>query len=194
VVTALQKEGCSMSEQWNNEEVIIEQEIEFYLNYKKYEEEIQQRLKENELNIQYPVTKYDSDSGRIHRSCPGTEDQAIRRIEVRDALNSILEKAQKRINRLLNAYNQLSKEEQDIVFFNYLDQEYRETDAVSLLGLKSNKELNEAKINTLKKMYFIYQEDRADAYKEFMLIRKAERERKAKLLREQLYKGAVQIG
>ena len=168
-----------MNEQFEDEKV-IEYEINFYLNFKNYEQEIYDRLEENELNIQYPITIFDEEQGRVYRECPGTEQQAIRRIEVRDSLNAILEKAKKRITRFQNAYSQLSEDEKDIVYYTYFDEPYEEFQLTRILGLKSVKDLREERKNVLKKLYKIYNKEREDYEKEFKNFLLEERKRRTK--------------
>ena len=49
-------------------ERIVEYEINFYLHYPKYRREIQDRLIENELNIQYPSIIFDQQLGQVYVS------------------------------------------------------------------------------------------------------------------------------
>lgn len=166
-----------MSEQF---EKVLELEIHFYLNFKQYEQEIYDRPQENEMNIHYPITIFDEEQGRIYRQCSGTEQQAIRRIEIRDSLNAILEKAKKRIARFQNAYSQLSDDEKDIVFYTYFDESYKEFQLTRILGLKSVKDLHREQKNVLKKLYKIYNKEREDYEKEFKNFLLEERKRRSK--------------
>lgn len=178
----------SEQEQWEN---VIEQEIQFYLNFKQYEEEIHDRLKEVEEWIEYPVTIFDSDMGMVYRTCAGTEEQAIRRIVKRDSLNALLERAHKRINRLFNAYSQLDEESKDLISYLYFEPDYSDADLVRVFGFSSKKALYQQKTNVLKKMFRIYQKERSEAAEEFKRLLKEERKEKARLLIKQYYKGAV---
>lgn len=172
-----------MNERWEN---VIEQEINFYINFKKYEMEIHELLRENELNIQYPVTKFDYVEGRIYRACPGTEAQALHRIEVRDSLQSLLDRAKKRINRFIKAFNKLNEKEQDLIYFTYFDQMYKDFELTKVLEFRTIKDLQLAKIQVIKKLFEIYTAERSEKHKEFIKMLKEERDRKAKRLRNLL--------
>lgn len=153
-----------MSEQWEN---IMENELDFLYHSPKYEAELKERLYENELSIQYPVTHFDSEQGRIYRSCPGTEEQAIRRIEVREAVEALLEHMNKRIKRLWNAIGQLSEEEQDIISWVYIERDTAELYMARLSGFRTVKDFRNAKQKALRKLLDIYQKEREEAESEF---------------------------
>jgi hypothetical protein len=173
-MAAMEEKEVGMNDQWEN---VIEQEIFFYLNFKKYEAEIHDRLRENELDIQYPVTRFDEVEGRIYRTCPSTEEQALKRIEVRDALTSILEKAKKRIERLFRAYNQLTKVEQELIYYTYFEPIYTDYRLLDILGFESTKKLIQARQEVLKKMFRFYESEREERHKEFRQMLREERKR-----------------
>jgi hypothetical protein len=174
VMAAMEEKEVGMNEQWEN---VIEQEIFFYLNFKKYEAEIHERLRENELDIQYPITRFDEVEGRIYRSCPSTEEQALKRIEVRESLTAILERAKKRIERLFNAYNQLTEEEQELIHYTYFESIYTDYQLAVILEFENTEQLRQARQEALKKMLRFYQSEREERYKEFRQMLREERKR-----------------
>jgi hypothetical protein len=173
-MAAMEEKEVSMNEQW---EKIIEQEIFFYLNFKKYEAEIHERLLENELDIQYPVTRFDAVAGRIYRYCPTTEEQALKRIEVREALTSLLERAKKRVERFVRAYNQLTKNEQKLIYYTYFEPILTDYRLAVILKFESTEQLHQARQEALKKMLRFYEREREEWYKEFRQMLKEERKR-----------------
>jgi hypothetical protein len=173
-MAAMEEKEVGMNEQWEN---VIEQEIFFYLNFKEYEAEIHERLRENELDIQYPITRFDEVEGRIYRSCPSTEEQALKRIEVREALTAILERANKRIERLFRAYSQLTEEEQELIHYTYFEPIYTDYRLAVILEFESTKELLQARQEALKKMLHFYESEREERHKEFRQMLKEERKR-----------------
>ncbi|EMI11241.1 hypothetical protein [Anoxybacillus gonensis] len=173
-MAAMEEKEVGMSEQW---EKLIEQEIFFYLNFQEYEAEIKERLLENELDIQYPVTRFDAVAGRIYRYCPTTEEQALKRVEVREALTSLLERAKKRIERLFRAYGQLTEEEQELIHYTYFEPFYTDYRLAVILDFKSTKELRQARQEALKKMLRFYESEREERNKEFQQMVKEERKR-----------------
>lgn len=173
VMAAMEEKEVGMNEQWEN---VIEQEIFFYLNFKKYEAEIHERLLENELDIQYPITRFD-EAGQIYRYCPSTEQQALKRIEVREALTSLLERAKKRIERLFRAYGQLTEEEQELIHYTYFEPFYTDYRLAVILDFKSTKELRQARQEALKKMLRFYESERKERHKEFRQMLQEERKR-----------------
>jgi hypothetical protein len=169
-MAAMEEKEVGMNEQW---EKLIEQEIFFYLNFQEYEAEIKERLLENELDIQYPVTRFDAVAGRIYRYCPSTEEQALKRIEVREALTSLLERAKKRVERFWRAYNQLTENEQKLIYYTYFEPIYTD------LGFKSTKELHQARQEVLKKMLRFYEREREESHKEFQRMLQEEKKQRA---------------
>lgn len=157
-----------MTERW---EKIIEQELLFYQSYPALEAEIHQKLAENELDIQIPITRID-DTGSLVKYAPSVEAQAIKRVTVRDMLQKRLKRAEKRIVRLLNAINQLSEEEQDIIHFLYLDVSYPVSKVIRLLGYKNIQELYKARDSALKSVLAIYEQERAGEEEEWNQERK----------------------
>jgi hypothetical protein len=183
-MAAMEEKEIGMSEQWEN---VIEQEIFFYLNFKKYEAEIYERLLENELDIQYPVTRFDAVAGRIYRYCPTTEEQALKRIEVREALTSLLERAKKRVERFVRAYNQLTKNEQKLIYYTYFEPIYTDYRLVIILDFKSTKELHQARQAVLKKMLSFYESEREEQNKEFQrMVQEEKKQRAAEWLKAKL--------
>lgn len=173
-----------MAEQWEN---IIEYELQFYADFQKHYEDLQEKLYENELNIQYPITHFNPEEGRIHRSCPGTEEQAIRRIEVRESVEAAMKRIEKRINRLNNALSQLDEEEQNLIGYFYLDGT-PENYIKKIFGFSNMKELHKAKREALLKVYKIYEKEREDAMYDFRKMLKEERIKRAALFKEQQIK------
>lgn len=161
-----------MSEQW---EKVIETELDFLYHSPEYEAELLDRLRENEMNIQYPVTHFDSEQGRIYRSCPGTEEQAIRRIEIREAIETIMAHMNKRIKRLSNAIHQLSEEEQDLISWVYIERDTPEIYMARSLGFRTIKEFRKAKKQTLLKLLDIFEKERDERDKEFKEFQKVQR-------------------
>lgn len=147
-----------MSEHW---ETIIERELDFFYHAPEYEADLKERLYENEITIQYPVTRFDEEEGRVYRSCPGTEEQALRRIEKREAFGTGLKRINERVTRLKNALAQLNEDEREIVFYIYLDRDHP-TDRViaKLLGFRTAKELQDRKKEILCKLLEIYENER----------------------------------
>ncbi|MGV3465554.1 MAG: hypothetical protein ACO1OT_09710, partial [Heyndrickxia sp.] len=130
------------------DESIIEREIEFYLKAPQYVADIKDRLKENELDIQWPMTRFEE--GRIYFYSPRTDVQAIKRIEVRDSLAKALERVKERTKRLENALKQLSDDEDgfDLIWLFYFKKmdEYKIS---RLLGFKSVKDMQKARDKAL---------------------------------------------
>ena len=173
-MAAMEEKEIGMNEQW---EKLIEQEIFFYLNFQEYEAEIKERLLENELDIQYPVTRFDAVAGRIYRYCPSTEEQALKRIEVREALTSLLERAKKRVERFVRAYNQLTKNEQELIHYTYFEPIYTDYRLAAILKFESTEHLHQARQEVLKKMLRFYESEREEQNKEFHQMLKEERKR-----------------
>jgi hypothetical protein len=162
----------AMSEQW---EKAIETELDFLYHSPEYEAELLDRLRENELNIQYPVTHFDSEQGRIYRSCPGTEEQAIRRIEIREAIEAIMVHMNKRIKRMSNAIHQLSEEEQDLISRVYIERDTPEIYMARSLGFRTIREFRKAKQQALLKLLKIFEKERDERDKEFKEFQKVRR-------------------
>jgi hypothetical protein len=175
-MAAMEEKEVSMNEQW---EKIIEQEIFFYLNFKKYEAEIHERLLENELDIQYPVTRFDAVAGRIYRYCPTTEEQALKRIEVREALTSLLERAKKRVERFVRAYNQLTKNEQKLIYYTYFEPILTDYRLAVILKFEGTEKLHQARQEALKKMLRFYEREREESHKEFQRMLQEEKKQRA---------------
>jgi hypothetical protein len=166
-----------MKEQWTK---IIENEIDFILNFEKYEEEVNELLLENELNIQYPVTRFDSEEGRMYRSCPDTETQALYRIEKRESLNSLIEHGKKRISRFFRAYNKLNDDEWDLIYYTYFERIYKDNRLIKVLDYKSIKDLQKAREKVLEKLMDFYDADRIESQKEFKAMAREARKQRAK--------------
>jgi hypothetical protein len=166
-----------MKERWTK---IIENEIDFILNFEKYEEEIKELLLENELNIQYPVTRFDSEEGRMYRACPDTEAQALYRIEKRESLNALIERGNKRIQRFFKAYQRLNSDEQDLIYYTYFNPEYQDHRLIKVLDYQSTKELRKTREKVLEKLMELFDEDRVERHEEFKAMLKEERKQKAK--------------
>lgn len=172
-----------MSEYW---EKVIEHELEFYANIRTYEEELLDRLRENEMSFQYPVTIFDEVEGRVYRACAGTEEQALSRIEKRESIETLLKKAAKRINRLNNAITQLDELEQDIISIFYLEKDLSELHMVRLLGFRTRKEFLLKKEQALKKLFSIYEKERSATHKEFKQTLIEERKKKVAVYKQTL--------
>lgn len=171
-----------MSERW---EQIAESEILFYLRFQEFEEEIRDLIYENEANIQLPVTHFDSVEGRVFRYCPGTEEQALRRIERREVLQSALARGLKRKDRFLSFYNTLTEEEKDVIYYTYFEKRSNR-DFKFLLELRSVKDVPLLKRKVLKKLYSLYEKERAERDSERKRLLQQERKEKADRLRKML--------
>ncbi|MED4903963.1 hypothetical protein [Parageobacillus thermoglucosidasius] len=183
-MAAMEEKEVGMNEQW---EKLIEQEIFFYLNFQEYEAEIHERLLENELDIQYPITRFDEVEGRIYRCCPSTEEQALKRIEVREALTSLLERAKKRVERFVRAYNQLTENERELIYYTYFEPIYTDYRLAVILDFKSTKELHQARQAVLKKMLRFYEREREEQNKEFQrMVQEEKKQRAAEWLKAKL--------
>lgn len=174
-----------MSEQW---EKVIEHEIQFCLRANEYESEIYELLQENELNIQWPVTNFDTEQGRVYLHCPSTEDQAIRRIEKKESLNALLKIATKRVERFVRAFQQLNEKEKDIITYTYFEP-MQDREFKFVMGIDQFKDIPKVRQHVLRKLFRIYEKERADKHKEFAQTLKEEREKKAEALRKELAKG-----
>jgi hypothetical protein len=161
-----------MGEQWEN---IIIHELLFYANFKQFEDELKDRLLENDLDIKYPTTTFDEEQGRVYLSCPGTEEQALRRIEVREAIESIHKRAKKRIERLVNALNQLDEDEFIIISEVYIEGEMTEMELIRTMGFQNKNEFHEAKRRALLKIVSFFEVEREENVKLFAAQRKEER-------------------
>jgi hypothetical protein len=164
-----------MAECWEN---VIVHELLFYANFKQYEAELKDRLKENDLDIKYPTTTFDEEQGRVYRSCPGTEEQAIRRIEVREAIESLHKRATKRMERLAKALQQLDDDEFEIISIAYLEGDITEKNMVRTARFRSKREFHDTKRKALLKMASFFEKDREENVKLFTAQRKEERRRK----------------
>lgn len=147
-----------MSEQWEN---VIEHEIEFYNNYPIFKEDLMEQLYRSQI-IRYPVTIFDEHQGRVYFSNQRTEDQAFRRIEVKEAIESLLNKAQKRIQRFFNAVDQLDELEQDIIWDFYILKDMPVNRLPRFHGFRTKNDFMKAKQKALKKLFEIYQKDRPE--------------------------------
>lgn len=165
-------------------EKVIEHEIEFYVNIQQYEDRWMGRLYESQA-IHYPTTTFDEEVGRVYLSCPGTEEQAIARIEARESIEALLKKAAKRINRLNNALAQLNEREKDIISIFYFERA-SELHMVRTLGYSTKNEFVKEKERVLKKLFSIYEKERMQANEEFKTTLKEELHRKAFLFRKSL--------
>lgn len=173
------KVGVEMkNEHW---EKVVENEIIFYLNYEKqYKREIEEQLLENEWNFQYPMTYVNEAEGRLYRTCPTTEQQAIQRIEVRESLNRLLDRAQERLKRLFHHFNELQAPEQKVLKLLYFTGGMSDYQIVSELGLQNRLEVEDAKISALRSLYRLYQEDRKDCENEFRNLLRESRQQASK--------------
>lgn len=158
------------NEKWYH---LIELEIYFYKNYQQYRAEIEEKLKESTY-IKFPVSHY-TELG-ISYGCPGPEDQAITRILKREHFEHMMEQAKKRIERLVNAYQQLSDIQQQVIDLYYFSP-LRGTQAqiARVVGLRI-KEFDKTRIQALKDMYKIYSDERKDEDIAFREERKRMRE------------------
>lgn len=175
-------EENSVNERWEN---VVEHEIQFYLNFSEYETEIKERLLENELDIQLPTTIFDEELGRVYIRCPSTEDQALKRIEVRDSLNALLEKGKKRAERVLRSYYSLSDHEQEIIFYTYFEP-LSDREFSHYLSVRPMKNIPKVKQRALRELFRIYEKDRAEQNKEWAETLKIERQKMADSLRQQM--------
>jgi hypothetical protein len=166
-------------EKW---EKVIEYELNFYANIQEYEDRLLEQLYESQV-IHYPVTTFDEDLGRVYRSCPGTEDQALYRIEVRESIEALLKRAVKRINRLNNALAQLKEDELDIISIYYFEKGLSDLRKARTLGFGTVKQFTDKKEKILKKLFSIYEKERAATHKEFYKNLKDELHRKAALFK-----------
>lgn len=173
-----------MREHW---ESVIENELDFLYYAPKYEAEINELLIENELDIQLPVTRFDEEQGRIYIHCPGTEVQALRRIEREEALTKGLERLSKRTDRMWNALSQLSEEDRDLIIWVYIERDGTpERYIASSSGFRTIAEYQKAKKNILLKLLKIYEDERKDLHLEWRETLKKERQKQADLLRKYL--------
>lgn len=158
------------------DEAIIEHELRFYLKYPEFVADINDRLRENELDIKYPVTRF-GDTG-VYRYCPGTEAQALKRIEVRENLTKGLERLRKRTERFNNAFKQLDEDEQDLLYMLYFEK-MNESKVARFLGYKNTSCMNKARREALLKILQIYNGERYQAASEFRELMREKRKRKA---------------
>lgn len=169
-----------MTEHW---EVIIESEINFYLHFAKYKEELQERLFENEQDIQFHTTVFDSEVGCIYRRCLGTEDMAFKRILVRDALHHLLEKADKRMMQLFSPLNARNKV---VLRCCYLEPDKTDGEWMRQLGLQNEVQLQKEKEHALKALYRLNVEDRKKSEDEFKVVILEECRQRAAVWKRQL--------
>jgi hypothetical protein len=187
-----------MAEQW---EKIIEHEIKFYASFPEYENDLKSRLKENNY-IRYPTTRFDGDTGRIYFSSrPWTEEQVINRIEVQEAIESLLSRAQKRIERLANALGQLNDEEFDLISSVYLDEHPKGMKLHHFAGFRIDAEFQRARRKVLSKMFSIYQKERAHLEDEWEQLQKEsnaqireERTRRERAERDEQTRVLIEMG
>jgi len=169
-----------MSEHW---ERVIEHELDFYFNIQEYENKLLERFYESQM-IQYPVTVFDEEQGRVYLAGPNTEDQALYRIETKKSIEALLKKAVKRITRLNNALSQLDELKLDVITLFYLDRDLSELHMARTLEFRTKKEFMKKKEKVLKKLFSIYEKERANTVRDFNRSLKEERIRKADLLRK----------
>lgn len=174
----------SLNEQW---EKIIEYELEFYSNIQQYEDRLLERYYESQA-IHYPTTVFDEDSGKVYLTCPGTEEQAIARMEAKAAIEGILRKAVKRINRLNRALAQLEKDELDIISIFYIERDLSELHMARTFGFRTKKEFMDRKTKVLKKLFAMYVKERKEVEIEFKRTLKEEIRRKAYLFQESVFR------
>lgn len=174
-------EGDSMSEHW---ESIIEIELAYYRNFPVFAAEIQQKLLENDLDIQVATTCI-NETGNLVSYCESTEQQAIKRVMKRDSLIKQLERANKRINRLFNAISKLSEEEQEVLDYLYIDIGHNlpYTHIARLLGYKDTRELLKARDSALKSVLKIYESERKQSEIDYKIERDKWRKEMASLIR-----------
>lgn len=148
-----------MTEHW---EWIMERELNFYLHFAEYKDGLQERLFENEMDIEVPVTRFDAEAGCIYRHCLGTEDMAIKRILVRDALHHLLEKAEKRMTHLAQLFSLLDARNKVVLRCCYLDTNKTDVERMRQLGLKNKEQLQQEKEQALKALYSHFVSERQE--------------------------------
>jgi hypothetical protein len=175
-----QKKDLCMTECF---EKIIELEIDFYNNFPEYKEELLEQMRYKQA-IQYPVTHFDEEQGRVYLSCSGTEEQALQRIEAKEATKITLKFARKRIQRLHNAISQLEKDERYIIqsFYFWKMDPYKCLNRFS--QFKTVQDFMKAKEQVLKKLFSIYEEERAAEDEEYRIIRMQELKVESELRKE----------
>lgn len=170
-------------EKW---EKVIEYELEFYANIQEYEDRLLRQLYESQM-IQYPGTVFDEEQGKIYLAGPNTEEQALYRIEARESIESLLKKAVKRINRLNNALAQLKEYELNIISIYYFEKGLSDIHKARTLGFRTLKQFMDEKELILKKLFAMYEEERAATHKEFYRNLKEELQRKACIFKNSTY-------
>lgn len=183
----MEKDSCKR-EKW---EKVIEHELDFYINIQAYENELVERYYESQM-IKYPSTVFDEDQGTVYLSGPNTEDQALYRMEVKEAIQNLLRKAVKRINRLNNAIAQLEEIEQDIISMFYLERDLTELQMARTLGFRTRNEFLKKKEAALRKLFAIYEQERTKRHAELHKTLKEEIKRKVELFKKSKYSAKEQ--
>jgi hypothetical protein len=97
-------------------------ELEFYKNRNEHLQDIDTRLREIEEDyVQVSHTDYDEDLGLLRIKSVRVDDAVIWKIETEEALVKARDRTIKRCNRIAKVFNQLDKEEQEILWITYLD-------------------------------------------------------------------------
>lgn len=152
-------------------------EFEFYRNFSTLNQDIEDALKENAMNIQLPMTRYEDD--QMFYGCPDTESQAINRIEREEALKKLQARAQKRIDRLLTALEQLNEDERTVIYYSEMEQGYfSPAQLLEKCSVNNTAELMAAKGKALSKLNTIYSQKRKERESEFRRMLLEERKQK----------------
>ena len=155
-------------------------EFEFYRNFSTLNQELTDLLKENEMNIQLPMTRYED--GQMFYGCPTTEDQVINKIRREESLKNLQNKAQKRVDRLLNALEQLNEDERTVLYYLEMKQGYLSPEQLlEECGVKNTAELMTIKETALANLSRIYSKEREGRqldYQKMLLEERKEQVRK----------------
>src|SRR5690606_17375478 len=158
-------------------------EFRFFMESDERLKSLDNSLRENGLSIQYPVTRFDQELGRIYRYCPSTEEQALRRIEVKERIELEKKRIKKRNERLLRVFEKLDEFEKGVIWHCFM---------VPFMGAKhmeiTNKipnptsefnqnELEKVKKSAILKIFKAYEEEREESF-EKKRIKKAKKLRK----------------
>ncbi|WP_050613372.1 hypothetical protein [Bacillus testis] len=177
-----------MAEHWEN---VISEEFRLLRGFPEFQRNINDLLLENELNIQWPITQYEH--GEVYYCCPGTEAQALDRIEREALLRKTLAVRTKKINRLLAAMDKLEPIQAAVVRYMELDHTSLNAEQLALdCDIHNLVQLCKVWDEGIHSLYKIYQQERIAAESEERLRRAEARRQMAASLKEQsTYKGAA---
>lgn len=170
-----------MKERWEKR---VEHEIAFILNVEQYEADLKDMIEENEQDYSIPVTHYREDIGWGSISCISVENQAIQRIEKREALKASLERLYERRNRFMRVFNSLDEDDHDLIDLTYFSQGFDDESIGRILGIRKTV-VKKVREKVLKKMLELFEIERTDRINEWVSLSKVQLRENSAILREQ---------